>query len=125
MSFNKASNLALVSSVQVNSKETATAITSITAAVAALENIQQSVSTAVEEQSVTTREMARVVADAVDGSLGMAQELGDLAIMVDTAKTGAQSVQDAAVRLSTMAQELRDIIARLKGELAMVTPSVS
>lgn len=105
----------LVAGVQSSSQETAAAIASIAAAVASIEGVQQSVSAAVEEQSATTREMARGVSDAAGGSTGMAGELGDLATTVETAKTGAQDVQAAAIRLSTMAQELRDIIARLKG----------
>ena len=105
----------LVASVQASSQETATAIASIAAAVTSIEGVQQSVSAAVEEQSATTREMARGVSDAAGDGTSMEQELGNLATTVETARTGAQDVRAAAIRLSTMAQELRDIIARLKG----------
>jgi methyl-accepting chemotaxis protein len=70
----------------------------------------------VEEQSVTTNEIGRVVSQAAHSSQGIIQTISETAEIAEQTNLSASNTENAAHELNRMAQELQDLIKQFKTE---------
>ena len=82
------------------------AIAEISAIVERINEIQQSIAGAVEEQTVTAADMARTINDASGGVQQIATSMGTIAEAAKQTAGNASSTQDAANALQQLAQQL-------------------
>ncbi len=68
-----------INAVQTDAKAATEAIQRINAIIARIDQIQQTISSAVEEQSATTSEMSRSISEAARGTSEIAQQINELA----------------------------------------------
>lgn len=90
------------------------AIGTITSVIHQVNDISGTIATAVEEQSATTNEMTRNVADAAKGSAEITQNIGGVAEAAQGTATSAQESLRAANELAEMATQLRALVDQFK-----------
>ena len=101
--------------IQAIQRETAGAVEAINqigAVVNQIHDFQNTISTAVEEQTATTNEISRNVAEAARGSADIAQNITAVAQAAQRTTEGAGNTQRSAVDLARMAAELQDLVGR-------------
>ena len=76
--------------------------------------ISGTIATAVEEQSATTNEMMRNVADAAKASTEITQNIAGVAEAAQGTSTGAQESQKAANHLAEMAAQLHQLVEQFQ-----------
>ncbi|MFT7693866.1 MAG: methyl-accepting chemotaxis protein [Candidatus Latescibacterota bacterium] len=79
-----------------------------------INDIQVVVSSAVEEQTMTSGEMAINIAQAAHGSLNITNNIEGVADAANNTASGAHDAQAAADNLGKMATSLQDLVARFK-----------
>ncbi|PWW21915.1 methyl-accepting chemotaxis protein [Geodermatophilus normandii] len=101
-----------VEAIQADTAGAVEAISRISAVIGEINDFQATIAAAVEEQTATTNEMNRNVAEAAGGSRHIATAIGGLA--AGTQQTGARvaDAQRAAAELARMSGELQDAVAR-------------
>jgi methyl-accepting chemotaxis protein len=77
-------------------------------------DISGTIATAVEEQSATTNEMTRNVADAAKGSTEITENIAGVAQAAQGTSTSAQESQNAANELADLAAQLRSLVEQFK-----------
>ncbi len=103
-----------IEAIQGDTKGAVGAIAEITSVIAQVNDIANTIASAVEEQSATTNEISRNVAEAAHGS---SQVLENLVAAADGAKnttSGASDTQTAAGQLAHMAAELQELVSQFK-----------
>ncbi|MFO1010995.1 MAG: methyl-accepting chemotaxis protein [Planctomycetota bacterium] len=76
--------------------------------------IQTTIAGAVEEQTATTNEIARNVAEAARGSAEISQNIGGVAESAQSTSSGAADTQQASAELARMAAELQRLVASFR-----------
>ena len=76
-----------------------------------ISEIQSNIAVAIDEQSTTTREISRIVAEAATGSSKIAVSITEVADGAKNALGGVDEAQKAAVNLSMMSNELNQLVA--------------
>ncbi|MGY1729540.1 methyl-accepting chemotaxis protein [Geodermatophilus sp. SYSU D01062] len=101
-----------VEAIQADTAGAVEAISRISAVIGEINDFQATIAAAVEEQTATTNEMNRNVAEAAGGSRDIATAIGGLA--AGTQQTGARvaDAQRAAAELARMSGELQEAVAR-------------
>jgi len=105
-----------IEAIQGDTKGAVSAIGQISSVIKQVNDISNTIATAVEEQNATTNEMARNVGEAAKGSGEIAKNIGGVA---DASKSTAQGANDslkAAHDLTKMAADLRDLVQRLNNK---------
>jgi methyl-accepting chemotaxis protein len=98
--------------IQSDTSAAVAEIEGISRIVAAISDRQTTIASAVEEQTATTSEMTRSVAEAAGGSMEIATNIGGVSAAAD-ATTQALSETGAVVdELARMAAELRTSVGR-------------
>lgn len=118
---NKTSNAteninARIEQIQNDIQEAVTAIRDIVEVINQIHDTQNTIATAVEEQSVTTNEIGRVVSQAAHGTQGIIQTISKTAEIAEQTNLGASNTENAAHELNRMAQELQELIKQFKIE---------
>jgi len=90
------------------------AIGRIGAIIKQIYDIQNTIASAVEEQTATTNEIARNVAEAARGSSDIAQNITGVAHAAHGTSSGAAATQEAARELSGMADSLLRLVAQFR-----------
>jgi methyl-accepting chemotaxis protein len=103
-----------IEAIQTDTKGAVEAITEITAAIDRINDIQNTLASAVEEQTATTNEIARNVAEAAKGSSDIAKNIALVAQNAQNTTTGASNTSQAATELTRMAADLQIIINRFR-----------
>ncbi len=103
-----------ITAIQTDTKGAVEAIVSITGVIKQVNDISGSIATAVEEQSATTNEMTRNVADAAKGSGEITNSVAGVADAARGTWTSAQESQKAAHELAEMAVQLQNLVAQFK-----------
>jgi len=109
-----------ISAIQLDTRGAVDAIGTISGVIDQINGISASIATAVEEQSATTNEMTRNVADAATSSGEITRNIDGLAEAARGTSTSAQESQKASNELQEMANRLRDLVSRFKVD--SVTP---
>jgi methyl-accepting chemotaxis protein len=104
-----------IGAIQVDTKDAVQAIGEITMIINQVNDISNTIASAVEEQTVTTTEIGRNVQEAAKGSGEIANNIAEVAAAAKDTAEGAQKVQRSSQSVSEMAGEL--------GQLATSTAS--
>ena len=99
-----------IEAIQVDTKGAVEAIGAISKIINQVNDISNTIATAVEEQDATTNEMTRNVTEAAQGAGEIAKNIIGVAQAAKNTSQGARDSQNAAQQLSKMAAELREII---------------
>jgi methyl-accepting chemotaxis protein len=100
--------------IQSDTKSAVQAISEICTIINAINDYQRSIACAVEEQTVTTHEIARNLSEASKGSSEIAQNVTSMANAARSTTTGAAEGQKASTELEKMAEELQSIFEAKK-----------
>jgi methyl-accepting chemotaxis protein len=105
-----------IEAIQSDTQVAIEAIGQIGSIIAQINDAQNTIASAVEEQTATTNEMARNVEEASKGSSEIAQNITVVAQAAESTNSGATDTQTAAGELARMAAELQSIVSRFKFE---------
>lgn len=103
-----------VSGIQADTQEATTAIKQLSEIADRVSALQQSIASAVEEQSATTRELSGNIAQVSQGGADIAKNIVTVAEAAKSASAGASETLASAKELSRLAAELQQIIGRFK-----------
>lgn len=99
-----------IEKIQHDAEEAIQAITNILAVISEINNTQNTIATAVEEQSVTTNEIGRVVAQAAHSTQDIALAVETATAITDQTRTGASQTLQAATSLQSMSVQLQELL---------------
>jgi methyl-accepting chemotaxis protein len=103
-----------VQAIQADASGAVTAIGEVEAIIAQINDFQLSISSAVEEQTATTSEMNRSVAEAATGSGEIASNIAGVAGAADVTTQGAAESRHAVAALAQMSTELRQVVGQFR-----------
>ncbi len=101
-----------VEAIQNDAKGAVQAIDEITTVIGRINDIQNTIASAVEEQTGTTNEISRNVAETARGSSDIASNIGGVAQAAKETLTSAATVQHAANELSSVAISLNGVVGQ-------------
>ncbi len=101
-----------VKAIQSHTDSAGGSIREVTEIINQIHEIQVVIASAVEEQSATTSEIGRNVADAARGTGEIAQSISSFAEVAYHTASGANSIQQAAQDLARTAANLQQIVSR-------------
>ncbi len=99
-----------IETIQVDTRSAVAAIGQISVIIDQINDIQSTIASAVEEQTATTGEISRNVADAARGSGEIAQNIAGVASAAEGTASGASDTQRASAELARMAGELQRLV---------------
>ena len=100
-----------IKAIQGSANDAAQSIESIQDIIELINESQVTISSAVEEQTATTKAIGSLVTSAADATAEIADSMAGVAAAADATTSGASETQRSAVELSTMAAALQDILA--------------
>jgi methyl-accepting chemotaxis protein len=103
-----------IQAIQADAKASAAAIARIDKIIHDIHSIQLTIAGAVQEQSATTQEMARNVAETARGSEQIVESIGAVAEAAQSTAKGATDGQRASSDLASMAKSLQELVARFR-----------
>jgi len=103
-----------IQAIQASTQESVGAIGRITEVISQVNDIANTIASAVEEQSVTTNEMSRNVTEAAKGSNEVVQNITGVAQAAQSTASGAAQTQAAAQELARLASELQSAVGQFK-----------
>ena len=104
-----------IAAIQEDSADAVRAISEISDVIVRIHDFQTSIASAVEQQSMTTREISQNVGRVAEGSSEIAQNIAAVAAAADETAKGAASTQRAAHQANDMATALKQLVERLQG----------
>ena len=113
-----------INAIQGDSQGAVKAIAEISQVIAQINDISNTIASAVEEQTATTNEIARNVGEAAQGAHQVAENITSVATVAKETSNGASGTQAASGELARMAVDLQSLAGRFKFEtntLAMGT----
>lgn len=105
-----------IEAIQGDTKNAVTAIGQISDVIKKVNDISNTIATAVEEQNSTTNEMARNVSEAARGSSEIAHNIAAVAEGTQNAALGAGQAAQAAQSLAQMSKKLHELVSQFKVE---------
>ncbi|MDO8795182.1 MAG: methyl-accepting chemotaxis protein [Vicinamibacterales bacterium] len=103
-----------IDAIQTDTKGAVQAIAEISSVINQINDISNTIASAVEEQTATTNEIGRNVTEAAKGSSEIAQNISGVATAARSTSDGLTDAQKATVELSKMASELQKLVAQFK-----------
>ena len=103
-----------VEAIQRDTKGAVEFIRQISGIISKISEIQATISTAVEEQTSTTGEMGRNMAEAAKGGTEIAQNIVGVAKAAQSTTSGANDTQKSAMSLARMASDLEKLVVQFK-----------
>ncbi len=103
-----------IQAIQDDTGQAVAAIQAITQVVASISSAQNTIASAVEEQTATTTEINRNLSEAASGASEIVQNVGGVATAAEETTRGATDTQSAALELSRMAQGLQQLVAQFQ-----------
>jgi len=103
-----------VESIQGDASGAVSAIEEISGIITQISDFQMTISSAVEEQTSTTAEMNRSVAEAATGSSEIAANISGVADAAGATTEGVTESQQAVASLAAMSAELKDVVGRFR-----------
>jgi len=103
-----------IGAIQVDSRDAVLAIGEITAIINQVNDISNTIASAVEEQTVTTTEIGRNVQEAAKGSGEIANNISGVATAAKATAEGAQNVRRASQSVNQMADQLGKLVMQRK-----------
>jgi len=103
-----------IEAIQGDTKAAVQAIGEITGIINQINDISNTIATAVEEQTATTNEIGRNVHEAAKGTGEIAKNITSVAQAAQETTAGANDTQKAARALTDMASQLQTLVAKFK-----------
>ncbi|MGD1807525.1 HAMP domain-containing protein [Dapis sp. BLCC M126] len=103
-----------IEAIQGDTKGAVEAIGQITTIINQINDIQNTIASAVEEQTATTNEIARNVNQAAEGSSGIARNITSVAQAAQSTNNSAAKTQQSATELSKTAGDLQELVNQFK-----------
>ncbi len=103
-----------IEAIQTDTKGAVEAIAQIGAIIGQINDISNTIASAVEEQTATTNEIGRNVSEAAKGSTEIAQNISGVAQAARSTSDGLADAQKAASQLSKMAADLQALVGQFK-----------
>jgi methyl-accepting chemotaxis protein len=103
-----------IEAIQGATKSAVQAIAEISGIISKINDYQNTIASAVEEQTATTNEITRNVSEAAKGSSEIAQNITGVATAAKSTTSGANDTKKASAELSRMAAELQQVVASSK-----------
>ena len=101
-----------IEAIQGDTKGAMKAIEEISTIINQINDISNSIASAVEEQTVTTNEIGRSVSEAAKGVGEIARNIGGVAVAAKDTTKGANDTQSASQELSRMASRLQSVVSK-------------
>ena len=101
-----------IETIQIDTRSAVNAIWQIGTIINQINDIQNTIASAVEEQTATTNEISRNVADAARGSGEIAQNITGVARAAQGTSAGATDTERASAELARMAAELQRLVSQ-------------
>ncbi len=102
-----------IEAIQTDTRGAVSAIGQISSIINQINDIQNTIASAVEEQTATTNEISRNVAEAAKGSAEIAENITGVAQAAKETSAGAVDIKNAAGRVTQMAAELQKLSSGL------------
>jgi methyl-accepting chemotaxis protein len=103
-----------IEAIQTDTKGAVDAISQIGKIINQINDLQNTIASAVEEQTATTGEMSRNVAEAAQGSNEIAQNITGVAQAARSTTEGASNTKSSADELAKIALDLHKLVAQFK-----------
>jgi len=103
-----------IEAIQADTKSAVAAIAEISIVISKINDYQNTIASAVEEQTATTNEIGRNVSEAAKGSSEIASNITGVATAAKSTATGASDTLKASEELSKMAANLQKTVAAAK-----------
>jgi len=103
-----------IEAIQGDTKAAVKAIGDISAIINQINDISNTIASAVEEQTATTNEIGRNVNEAARGTVEIAHNITGVAAAAESTTRGASDTQKAAIELSRVAHQLQTLVAQFK-----------
>jgi methyl-accepting chemotaxis protein len=103
-----------VDAIRTDTENAVGAIAEIGSVIARIKDFQTSIAGAVEEQTATTREMARNVSEAAVGSATIADSITGVAAAAGETSNGVSAARSAAGELAVMSDELQTLVGAFR-----------
>jgi methyl-accepting chemotaxis protein len=103
-----------IEAIQADTTGAVAAIGQISTVINQISDIQNTISSAVEEQTATTNEIARSVSSAASGSGDISRSITTVAEAAQSTRQGAEDSQRAAAELAAMAAELQRLLGQFQ-----------
>lgn len=103
-----------ITAIQSDTDSAMKAIGEISGIINKVNDISNTIASAVEEQTATSNEMSRNVAEAAKGSNEIAENIASVAQAAQQTTEGAKSTKDAAVELTRMATRLQKLVDQVR-----------
>jgi methyl-accepting chemotaxis protein len=103
-----------IEAIQADTKGAVSAIAQISTVINQINDIQNTIASAVEEQSATTNEISRNLAEAAKGAVDITKNIGGVAEAARSTTAGAVDTQKSAQSLERMASELQELVSQFK-----------
>ena len=117
-----------IETIQTDTKGAVDAIQQITSIISQINDISNTIASAVEEQTATTNEIARNVSEAAKGTSQIAENIVSVATAAKSTTEGASNTQTAAQELARMVVELQKMVGQFKyddTQVSVMTRSAS
>jgi methyl-accepting chemotaxis protein len=103
-----------IGAIQSDTQSSVDAIAEISEVINKINDISNTIASAVEEQTATTAEIGRNVGEAARGTAEIAQNITGVAQAAQSTTQGATDTQGASSELSKMAAELQSLVGQFK-----------
>jgi len=103
-----------IDAIQADTKSAVEAITEVTCVIGQIKDISHAIAGAVEEQTATTSEISRNIAEAATGTGEIAQNIMAVAHAAGSTTEGANNTHKASAEMSRMAAELEQLVGQFK-----------
>ena len=103
-----------IEAIQSDTTGAVSAIGEIGNVITQISDIQTTIASAVEEQSVTSNEISRNLAEAAKGNIDITRNVSGVAEAARTTTGGAAETQQAAKSLEQMAAEVKKLVSRFR-----------
>ena len=103
----------MIETIQNDTKASVDAIGQISTIIKQVNDFQNTIASAVEEQTVTTNEMSRNVSEASKGGMEIASNISHVAHAANSTSEGTRQTKEAAEELAKMASNLQSVVSQL------------
>ncbi|MEO8024972.1 MAG: methyl-accepting chemotaxis protein [Bryobacteraceae bacterium] len=103
-----------IEAIQSDTKGAVRAIGEISEIINQINDISNTIASAVEEQTATTNEIGRNVSEAAKGTNEIARNISGVATAAQSTTEGASETQKSARSLSEMASQLQDLVSQFR-----------
>lgn len=110
-----------IEAIQSDTKGAVLAIGQISSVIHQINDIQNTIASAVEEQSATTNEISRNLAEAAKGAIDITKNITGVAEAARSTTAGAVDTQKSAQSLERMSAELQELVSQFKYDDHKVT----